>query len=435
MSKRKEPGRDWTTARKIVDSFAESTGVHCRLYDSDGELLYTHGKEQDSCAFCRKLTAITGQKVHCHQIHQHGALEAERFGGRYVYFCPSGMAYFSSPIIAEGRRAGALVGGPALIIDEDEIVSDALAETPADEAAVRQLTQALSTIPNMQPARLSHLSTLLFASAVYVSDSTHELFLRQRETHQQDSIGMYIQQFKADLLVQPYPTETEHDLVDAIGNGNQEGGERCLNQLLGYLFFSSEPEVLQSRMTELLAVMGRAALYSGANHEQVFAICHQGFREIEHHGDNAAMSRLLLRCLTQLTDLVYHLMDTRHKNIMHRSINYIERNHAKKLSLQQVAAYAGYSPSYYSRLFREELGCTFGSFLNQLRVDKSKALLLSTTLSGAEISGLVGFEDQSYFSRVFKRYTGVTPDQYRKRKRRIDDARERDKNAEGSGSP
>ena len=54
-------------------------------------------------------------------------------------------------------------------------------------------------------------------------------------------------------------------------------------------------------------------------------------------------------------------------------------------------------------------------------------LLLSTTESSAAISGMVGFEDQSYFCKVFKQFTGVTPDQYRKRRRRIDETRERDK--------
>ena len=421
---------EWKTAKKMVDSFAMSTGVSCRLYNNEGKLLHICGQEQDSCGFCKKLTALTGQRVQCRKIHQHGALEAERFGGRYVYFCPSGMAYFSSPIILSGRIAGALVGGPVLIIDEDEIISDALLENPLPEASVRQLEESLASIPKMQPARLSHLSAMLFAGAVYVSDSTHELFLARQDSRQQDSIGTYIQQFKAQRLVQPYPTETEHDLVDAIGSGNLESAEGYLNELLGYLIFSSSPEELKSRMSELLAVMGRAALYSGANHDQVFSICHQKQQELMHLSGSGDMSRLMLQCLRQVTELVYQLMDTRHKNIMRRSVNYIERNYARKLTLQQVADYAGYSPSYYSKLFHEELGCTFGAFLNRLRVEKSKSLLLSTTLSGAEIAGLVGFEDQSYFSKVFKKLCGVTPDQYRKRKRRIDDARERDKSSE-----
>lgn len=419
---------DWNTAREMTDAFAFTSGIHCRLYDGAGTLLYEQGELADGCAFCHQLTHLTGKQLRCERIHQHGALEAERFGGRYIYFCPSGMAYFSSPIITGGAVSGALVGGPVLIMEEDEIISDALDGIRPTDQAQTQLRQALAIIPRMEPARLSHLSTQLFATAVYVSDSTHELFLVRRDNQQQDSIGAYIQQFKSDKLAGLYPVETEHDLVDAISNGNLEGGERCLNELLGYLLFSaSDLDTLHSRMTELLCVMGRGALYSGANSGQVFAVCHRGIRRLQGMVKKEDMSRLLLESLDQLTELVYHLMDSKHKNIIHRSIDYMQRNCAQKLTLQQVAEYAGYSPSYYSRLFREELGCTFQTFLNQLRVEKSKSLLLSTTLSSAEISGLVGFEDQSYFGKVFKRFTGVTPDQYRKRKRRIDETRERDK--------
>lgn len=428
MKHKHQTAFDWNTAMDMTDSFAFTSGIHCRLYDGDGELLYEQGSLADGCAFCRRMTEMSGLRLHCERIHQHGALEARRFGGRYIYFCPSGMAYFSSPIITGGNVSGALVGGPVLIMDEDEIISDAVGSNSPSEAELDTLHKALSTIPRMPPARLSYLSTQLFANAVYVSDSTHELFLVQRGNKQQDSIGAYIQQFKSDKLAKLYPTETEHDLVDAISSGNQELGEHYLNELLGYLFFSAaDQETLQSRATELLSVMGRGALYSGANSEQVFAICHKGQKTLQRADTKEKLSGLLLEYMCQLTELVYHLMDSKHKNIIQRSINYMQQNCAQKLTLQQVAEYVGYSPSYYSTLFRAEIGCTFQAFLNQIRIDKSKSLLLSTTLSNAEISGMVGFEDQSYFGKVFKRFTGVTPDQYRKRKRRIDEARERDK--------
>lgn len=429
MKQKPQIAFDWNTAKEMTDSFAFSSGIHCRLYGGEGELLYEQGELSDGCAFCRKLTELTGRRLRCDRIHQHGALEAQRFGGRYIYFCPSGMAYFSSPIITGGTVSGALVGGPVLIIEEDEIVSDALSGKEIAPEGTEQLRQALTTIPRMEPARLSQLSTQLFASSICVSDSFHELFLVQRSNRQQDTIGAYIQQFKSDKLAKLYPVEQEHDLVDAITQGDRETAEQLLDELLGYLFFSSaDGDTLHSRMAELLAVMGRAALYCGANGEQVFSISHKGMSRLRLLAAKEDMARLLTDTLDQLIDLVYHLMDTKHKNIIHRSIDYMKRNCGQRLTLEEVARYAGYSPTYFSRLFREELGCTFQRFLNQLRVEKSQALLLSTTMSSAEISGIVGFEDQSYFCKVFKQFNGVTPDQFRKRKRRIDAARERDSN-------
>lgn len=427
MRKKANTSFDYATAKEMVDSFAYTSGVHCRLFDENGVLLYEQGDIAGSCAFCRKLAEITGKAEDCDRIHRHGAREADRFGGRYIYFCPSGLAYFSSPIVTGGAASGTFVGGPVLIMDEEEIVSDSTEGLEVTGEQLLALSDALRRIPQMPPARLSHLSAQLFSNAVYVSDSTHELFLSRQGNHQQNTISNYIQRLKSGGQRKPYPVETEHELAAAIGKGNFEAGERYLNEILGYLVYSAAGHAVRcSRMTELLAVMGRSALYSGANSEQVFSICHEGMQKLREQKKTEDMTRLMLDCRSRLTELVYNLSDTTHKNVMYRTMNYIERNLSRKISLAQVAEYAGYSPAYFSKLFHEEIGSTFQSYLNKLRIERSKLYLLSTTMSGAEICGLVGFEDQSYFSKIFKRYTGVTPDQYRKRKRRIDDSLERD---------
>ncbi|MGL5513630.1 MAG: helix-turn-helix domain-containing protein, partial [Sporomusa sp.] len=72
------------------------------------------------------------------------------------------------------------------------------------------------------------------------------------------------------------------------------------------------------------------------------------------------------------------------------------------------------SPSYFSKIFKKETGHNFNTYLNMLRIEKSKKLLLYDNLKLISIASLVGFEDQSYFTKVFKRVTGVSPHQYRK---------------------
>lgn len=418
----------WATAKEMTDSFACTSGVHTRLCDREGNLIYQQGAFSEGCTFCHRFHAISGEPLPCRQVHLHGALEAARFGGRYIYFCSSGMAYFSSPIVTGGAVSGAFVSGPVLIIDQDEVLSDAQSGTVLSAQQRSELQQALDDLPQMAPAQLSQMAKQLFASAVYVSDSTHELFLRQQGDRQQNTIGAYIQQFKSDKLAKLYPTETEHDLVDAISNGNFDSAEAYLNEILGYLFYSAaETDTLHSRIAEVLTVMGRGALYSGADSEQVFAICHRGATLLRRVKSNEEMARLLTDSLQQLVALVYLLAESSHKNTLLRTIDYMRRNCSQHLTLRQAADFAGYSPTYFSRLFKQEVGQSFQHFLNQLRVDKSKALLLSTTESSAAISGMVGFEDQSYFCKVFKQFAGVTPDQYRKRRRRIDETRERDK--------
>ena len=71
------------------------------------------------------------------------------------------------------------------------------------------------------------------------------------------------------------------------------------------------------------------------------------------------------------------------------------------------------SPAYFSRVFKKEMGVTFNSFLNEVRIEKSKSLLRNNDLKMVDIALMVGFESQSYFTKVFKKITGISPLQYR----------------------
>ena len=72
------------------------------------------------------------------------------------------------------------------------------------------------------------------------------------------------------------------------------------------------------------------------------------------------------------------------------------------------------SPYYLSHLFREELNITFLEYLTMVRMEEAKKLLKDTSLSIVAIASQVGYEDASYFSKVFKKYVGISPAQYRK---------------------
>ena len=71
------------------------------------------------------------------------------------------------------------------------------------------------------------------------------------------------------------------------------------------------------------------------------------------------------------------------------------------------------SPSYFGKVFKEETGETFVSFLNRVRIERSKELLQRKHIRLSDIAQMVGFEEQSYFCRVFKKLVGVTPTHYR----------------------
>lgn len=93
---------------------------------------------------------------------------------------------------------------------------------------------------------------------------------------------------------------------------------------------------------------------------------------------------------------------------------YLNQNYARDMTLQHIAERFFISRENVSRKFKQITGENLSDYLTGLRVDKAKALLQNTGLRSSQISELVGYEDEKYFSRVFKKTTGLTPREYRK---------------------
>jgi AraC-like DNA-binding protein len=130
------------------------------------------------------------------------------------------------------------------------------------------------------------------------------------------------------------------------------------------------------------------------------------------------------KTVEELTDIIHSIIDkvsssissfrgVPHAAALRRAENFILENFTRKISLKEIADVAGLSPPYFSTIFKEEMGENLSKYLNRLRVEKASALLLETDMSLSEIAACCCFEDQSWFSKIFKAYTGISPGKYR----------------------
>lgn len=93
---------------------------------------------------------------------------------------------------------------------------------------------------------------------------------------------------------------------------------------------------------------------------------------------------------------------------------YMEEHYYENLTLQEVADKVGITPSYVSTLFSRNLSCGFVDYLNQIRIEHACSYLTQNYLKTYEIAYKVGFRDEKYFSKVFRKIKGQTPSEYRK---------------------
>ncbi len=102
------------------------------------------------------------------------------------------------------------------------------------------------------------------------------------------------------------------------------------------------------------------------------------------------------------------------KNVLFKKVEqYISDNLKEELDLEKTAAKFNLSSYYFSRSFKEALGYNFSDYINMLRIKRAKEMLKAETLSIKEVGYSVGYSDPNYFSKVFKKYEGVTPTEFK----------------------
>lgn len=93
---------------------------------------------------------------------------------------------------------------------------------------------------------------------------------------------------------------------------------------------------------------------------------------------------------------------------------YINQNYKASISLENVSAAIGFNPAYFSSLFKKETGKNFLEYVTEIRINNAKSYLAKTDMNISDIAFNVGYTDIKYFSKLFKRNTGLSPSEYRK---------------------
>lgn len=142
-------------------------------------------------------------------------------------------------------------------------------------------------------------------------------------------------------------------------------------------------------------------------------------QQLEHHGLYIDDHKLLdpttkedfQNIIKQYCEKV--ILQKEEHNAVIMAKKYIQIHYKESISLEDVAEYVRLTPTYFTKMFKEHTKKTFIDYVTEYRIEKAKELLLNTKLSLKEISYEIGYKDPNYFSRVFKKWTNVSPKQYR----------------------
>lgn len=101
------------------------------------------------------------------------------------------------------------------------------------------------------------------------------------------------------------------------------------------------------------------------------------------------------------------------KRMIYETKKFVANNYFKNISLNTIADFLNISPQYFSELFKKETGENFIKYLTNVRIEKAKELMRAPDIKSYEIAELVGYDNPTYFNKVFKKIVGVSPQKYR----------------------
>lgn len=208
----------------------------------------------------------------------------------------------------------------------------------------------------------------------------------------------------------------EQLLMQAIREGRATDAVRLAERMDGDAGRLSR-EDLRHRLN--LAIVGialcaRAAIDGGISPETAYRLSGYYIKKCDEAQDPAHMLHHRNRAIEELAGRVAEkLQKPRASGYVEKSRDYVRKHYREKIYLEDIAASIGVSPTYLSRLFKKETGTCLQDFINEERVFRAANLLLYSDLPLPEIAHYVGFPNQSYMGKIFKKLKNMTPRAYR----------------------
>lgn len=214
--------------------------------------------------------------------------------------------------------------------------------------------------------------------------------------------------------------EFEQELLDKVRHGDlsiQHSLARA--SVLGNRVYHPDKDSMndyRQNIMVLLTLVSRAAVEGGLPQKISFSLCTEYRKKAELCTNAGELLTLNHDMVMDYVERVHKIRQTPGSSAAVRQCcEYITAHTDRQLNLKTLAQMTGYTETHLSRKFKREMGCTIVYYIQNTKVEKAKYLLINTHESVDSISNRLAFNTRSYFTQVFRQYTGITPSEYREK--------------------
>lgn len=398
-----------------LDAFSSCTGIPVTIYDETWRITKEFLPEKKIC----KLLPHYKEGGKCRKYLEFSISVSFDLGEPYIFTCSSGLVLIAVPLLRNNQREGAVLAGPVVLGDVNEsLITQIMELNENDPSLLTRVAFFLRELKEYGPDQVQKMGTLLYGAVLSHHRNWQEyedVQTRQRSQYYgSDAIRQYKEELEKQEQEAGCPTPRAL-LVRQLQNRNKAESDKLMHSILEEIILveGGNFDIIKMRLFELFVYLCQEAMGVGVSLQKIFGV---GFDPIEGLNNARTVDDLedwTKQILHHFSSQVFTAVRHGLSEIITQAIAFIEENYAQKLTLRELSQHLHINESYLSKLFKKELDVNFTDYLNDLRIRKSLQLMDETNMSILEIAIQVGFDDQSYYTKIFKKVTGKTPRQYK----------------------
>lgn len=382
MARKTNIGLNEQEYRRLAEDYRQQWKLSLYAMDPEGEILFG----RPNCD-CRNSPA-------CRRARGENLQEACRWGEPTIAFCPRRRLIWSAPLMCNAR----LLGGLVATAEETDVFAQAGKPRIDARRACTDLRRLL------EQHNLTNAALL-------------ETRRKEYQREQQRAEAIHMAKLTPAANVREMYLREEPALLAAIRQDDRPAAREILNRILAAIHHQagSRLALVKSFFMELVIMMTRSAVEAGGNPDELLGANFATLAELGSIQNESRLALWLHEMLERIMDSIRQPRNRPSDRIVREAIRYMADHLGEGISRDDVAMAVGISPSHFSRMFKAEVRRSYTDLLTQMRVDRAAELLARTDRPLSLIAMETGFRDQSYFTKVFRKYHRVTPRQYRLR--------------------
>jgi AraC-like DNA-binding protein len=383
-----------------------STGLPVNILDENNTSIYTYGGTTSIIDSFEDTFNSLPNFIY--------KTQAKSINGVSAYTCIYGFSFITAVIANENKYYGSLLLGPVLLEQPSEhIINEILKKTNLPLTKRSVVKNAIESIPVISNARNYYLCKVinnLLACQLNVSLDSIENPLTPVDFEEVPSFE-HLSEFNN------HNYGLERLFCSKVSSGDIESVKNLFkDQIKAHYFINLGTDQLRPVKNNgiiFTTLLARAAITGGVEPDIALSLADYYNNKIEDIFRYNELISLIEQYCVAFTEYVLQTSEVNHVSVVKKVSKYIHSHLSEPIRLNDVADHVNLSPNYFSSLFKREMGVAFADYLNEIRIKESQYLLETTNYSIVDIAIAVGFNNQNYFTTIFRKHTGTTPKQFR----------------------